>query len=37
MTMIIYYATLRLSEDKHRECIRHIKEALSYEYSKLSL
>ena len=37
MTMIIYYATLRLSEDKHRECIRHIKEALSYEYSKLGL
>lgn len=37
MAMIVYYATLRLREDKHRECIRHIKEALYYEYSKLGL
>ena len=37
MAMIVYYATLRLREDKHRECIRRIKKALDYEYSKLGL
>ena len=37
MTTFVYCATLRLSEDKHRECIRRIKKALDYEYSKLGL
>lgn len=27
MATVVYYATLRLSEDKHRECIRCIKKA----------
>ena len=37
MVIAVYYATLRLSEDKHRECIRRIKKALDHEYSKLGV
>ena len=37
MMMVIYCATLRLSQDKHRECICRINKALDPEYSKLGL